>query len=548
MQPEFARIAAVFAIVVGSLFGARQTCFAYTPQHPEVQAMVNKGLAFLDKTPEGKKVPQQLGRLALVAKTLINNGRKESHPVVQMAIKVCQERIKTKDFQDRHYISGIYSDALACIFLMELNNPKYNKEIDEYLKFLMDVQIPGGGWGYQASTIADTSQTQYGVLAIWTAAHHGHQVPDAKAVAAMNWLLRVQDTTGGWPYNGQDNKSYQRISQGGSILSLTAASLGSVYILSDRLGYKKAVKQKKVLDLPPPLKRIEREESGGGLAKSPVPGVDLGVLNRATLDGAAWLNKNIKFPGNKEFNAYYMYALERCKGFEELAQGEADPEPKWYNDGVDYLKTRIKPDGSMPDEEADRLDPEITTAFSVLFLTRSTQKAIAQTIVKAGSLKGGRGLPGDTTNMKMKNGRVVAAPPAKSFEDLIGMLDDPGNEDMKLIESFPELVEIENDPDEYKKNVTMLRRMASHESYAVRLIAIKTLGRARDLDNVPILVYGLTDPDWRVVKEARDALRYVSRKIDGFGLNQSTEDIEKRAAIRKWKEWYRKIRPNAPAF
>lgn len=549
MQFAFVTRAAAFLSVTAVLMGSPSTMWAYTPEHPDVQRMVASGLKYLDKIQakgSSGSDGEELGRLCLIAKTLIANGRKESHPVVQLAIEACQQRIASDRFKKRRYALGVYSDFLACIFLLELENPKYSQDIDAFLKFLADIQTPGGAWAYDQSNIGDTSQTQYGVLTIWTAKHHKHQVPNKVAVDAMNWLLRVQDPAGGWAYNGIDNNSYQRTGQGGAKLSLTAASLGSVYILADRLNYKKSVKDKVVTELPPPLKKIPKEgqEVDNG---APVPGVDLGVLNRATIDGNKWLDANIKFPGNPTYNAYYMYALERCMGFRELAEGNPQLEPAWYNDGVDYLKKRIKADGSMPDEHG-HLAPEIDTAFSVLFLTRSTQKAIQQSIVKEGSLKGGRGLPGDTTNMKMKNGRVVAAPPAKSFEDLMSMLDDPGNEDMNLIESFPELIEIKDDPEQYKKNVTRLRRMASHESYAVRLVAIKTLGRARDLDNVPTLVYGLTDPDWRVVKEARDALRFVSRKIDGFGLNQSTEDDERRVVVRKWKDWYRKIRPNAPAF
>ncbi|MCR9120275.1 MAG: HEAT repeat domain-containing protein, partial [bacterium] len=128
------------------------------------------------------------------------------------------------------------------------------------------------------------------------------------------------------------------------------------------------------------------------------------------------------------------------------------------------------------------------------------------------------------------------------------MLEDPGDEDARLIESFPELVQVESDPVAYAKHVAQLRRMANHESYAVRMVAVRTLGRARDLDNAPTLIFALTDPDWRVVKEARNGLRFVSRKIDGFGLNEASTGVERESIIRQWKDWYRQIRPNAPRF
>ena len=47
---------------------------------------------------------------------------------------------------------------------------------------------------------------------------------------------------------------------------------------------------------------------------------------------------------------------------------------------------------------------------------------------------------------------------------------------------------------------------------------------------------------WR---KARDALRLLSRKVDGFGLPDDPTDGAKLEAIEKWKQWYLAIRPNA---
>ena len=547
MSLPFTRIALTLMICGIVSSAVVQPADAYTPESPEVRAMVEKGLKYLEKHAASAS-EHRLGTLALCGMALHKSGRPESNPVIQAAIKECQKRVKSEDFKKRIYSSGVYADMLAAIFLMDLANAQYAPEINEYLKFVVDVQTAGGAWTYNGSNTGDTSQTQYGVLALWTAEQAGYKVSPNVSVKAINWIIRVQDPSGGWPYMGQDNGTYQRVPQGETKLSLTAASLGSAYILSDRLGYKSAAKKqdKKVGELPPQFKLIrdEKEVVGGG---GPVAGVDPRALGLCVNDGKTWLDRNVKFPGSSDFNNYYMYALERCMGFRELAEGVEDPEPKWYNDGVDYLKTKVQADGSFT-ENSSHHGPEVSTAFAVLFLTRSTKKAIAKAVIRKGSLKGGRGLPGDTSNMKMKNGRVVAAPPAKSFEDLMSMLEDPGDEDAQLIASFPELVQVEGDPAAYAKHVAKLRQMANHESYAVRLIAIRTLARARDLDNVPTLIYGLTDPDWRVIKEARDGLRFVSRKIDGFRLRESSTGIERETIIQQWKEWYRQIRPNAPRF
>ena len=78
---------------------------------------------------------------------------------------------------------------------------------------------------------------------------------------------------------------------------------------------------------------------------------------------------------------------------------------------------------------------------------------------------------------------------------------------------------------------------------------------------MPLLIYALTDPDWRVVKEARDGLRFFSRKFRGFGLDymprispQATKAQREQAmtnwhnaqlkAQQEWKAWYLSVRPD----
>jgi hypothetical protein len=71
------------------------------------------------------------------------------------------------------------------------------------------------------------------------------------------------------------------------------------------------------------------------------------------------------------------------------------------------------------------------------------------------------------------------------------------------------------------------------------------LAKARDFDDAPTLIYALTDPDPDVVREARDGLRRISRKLDGFGMPEKPNETELRQAIDQWKRWYRAVRPDA---
>ena len=74
---------------------------------------------------------------------------------------------------------------------------------------------------------------------------------------------------------------------------------------------------------------------------------------------------------------------------------------------------------------------------------------------------------------------------------------------------------------------------------------MRALAQARDLENVPILINALGDPDWRVAKEAQDGLRRVSRRLDGFGLPAAPTVAQRASAQQSWKQWYLSIRPEA---
>jgi HEAT repeat protein len=77
------------------------------------------------------------------------------------------------------------------------------------------------------------------------------------------------------------------------------------------------------------------------------------------------------------------------------------------------------------------------------------------------------------------------------------------------------------------------------------LFAVKALARTGDLDKAPLLLYALTDGDPRVRRAADEGLRFLSRKLNGFGDwdDSKPEQLEK---IRlQWRDWLLAIRPTA---
>ena len=89
--------------------------------------------------------------------------------------------------------------------------------------------------------------------------------------------------------------------------------------------------------------------------------------------------------------------------------------------------------------------------------------------------------------------------------------------------------------------------MIMNGAYQARLTAVKTVGRDRNIDNIPFLIFALSDPDFRVAKAAQNGLRYISRRVDGFvpvvGEKELTEP-QYESAKGKWGSWYLSFRPD----
>jgi hypothetical protein len=69
------------------------------------------------------------------------------------------------------------------------------------------------------------------------------------------------------------------------------------------------------------------------------------------------------------------------------------------------------------------------------------------------------------------------------------------------------------------------------------------LGRANDLRVVPTLIEGLSDPDAACQTEARNALRFISKRIDVREPPDDATAAQRAAAIAYWKKWYLTVRP-----
>jgi len=230
-------------------------------------------------------------------------------------------------------------------------------------KKLIAFQARNGGWRYYPDDFhsggsADTSSTQFALLALSTASRCGVAVPREVFAKAHAYLLEAQRDKGplvpravhvpGGPENavdearpfpyiaGSDVRPYRRPSGG-----MTAAGVASLLLLREELG-----------------KTPESE--------------------KAIRDGFAWLGRYFTVrvnPGYAPFldgsyHFVWLYALERCG---DLANRELIGGRSWFPEGARYLLSIQRDDGAFPDPTCMNPKDRLGTAFALLFLTRAHQ-------------------------------------------------------------------------------------------------------------------------------------------------------------------------------
>jgi hypothetical protein len=503
-----------------------------TPDSPEVRKLVDTGLNYLAAHNDDR-----LGGKCLMGLAFFKAGRRD-HPRVREAVDACIKTVKANTAIED---IDVYSNGLAIIFLCEVSPKQYAKEIEWYLKGLKTRQKEHGGWGYNGLATGDTSQSQYGALSYWEANRHGFSIDSSSVENLAHWLMKTQGPDGCWGYQGRVAPGDEPVPQDEPTCSMLAAGLGSLYICADLFG----MHPKTSIDidpgrtnekLPPALRpMVEGRAAGERKQIRPVRTRQSQVV--ATIDHAhQWMGQNYKIDiGPKCF--YYLYGLERYKSFQAVFEGSDDKSPQWYNDGYEFLAKSQSSDGAW----SGYCGPECDTAFSILFLIRSTQKSITAKLGE-GMLLAGRGLPTNLSRAKLRNGQLIVDQVHTKVDELLNMIDSDDDAALDDLARDPAQLVIE---EVNEKNARRLQQLVRGGEPAARLLAVRALGRTGNLDYVPSLLFALTDPDHQVVLEARNGLRFVSRSFDSMGPPDDFTEQQRYEAIQAWKKWYLSIRPDA---
>jgi len=512
----------------------------YTPDHPVVQEMVEKGIRFLGST---RATTTGEGIHVLIGYTLFKVEGNPDHPTVASAIAEARALARVvagggKNSDTR----SMYVPAVAGMLLASVDVEAYGAEVRSIRDFLLASQKPHGGFGYLAEgqylSSGDISQTQYVMLCLWTMSQLGIEVPDESIVRTIAFLTAAQHNAGSWPYQAGAQTNDAATSN-----SLAAAGFSALLIAGDLLGQyrsKIAENQEEEGIIPASFKRIlpETVKNKGNFDRT--------RLDNAAKKGENWHNQN---PYKRAiWHYYYMYSRERYESFVEITRGKQQKSPEWYNQAVELLRAAQSADGvwGALGGDSDTVSPEGCTCFAVLFLIRSTQKAIGS--LNEAYVVGGQDLPDDLNSVTAIGGKVLSKSTTTSVDDALKMLeqDGKGNMEGKLA---PDKMLLASDPKQRKEQLNRFARLLNTKDPEFRKVAAKMLGRGDDMDVVPALIFTVsTDPNAEVARTAEQSLRLISRKLDTNhlpkGKDGNLSDQAKAKAGAEWKKWYLSLRPD----
>jgi len=526
-------LASVFVI------GTETPAFAqkYTPDHPAVQEMVNRGMSFLAK--ESKGVDE--GETLLVGYCAYKVNGDPNDPLVKAGVAAALRLSQlVSSGSSRGGEQSMYVIALAGMLLPSVDVDAYGGPTKQIRDFMLSVQKQNGGFGYLTGTNAvfgDISQTQYVMLSFWTMNQLGIEVPPDAVGSTINFLLASQENTGGWPYQYKS----PGVTQMPPSNSLTAAGLSALLIGGDMLGLYRSRQQENQEEegiVPLAFKRVLSE------AQRPKLNFDKSRVDASSKRSEAWFAAN-PYTRDANFHYYYVYSRERYESFLEITKGKQSKSPDWYNDGVRMLMDAQDEKGAWGTKAdvSTFLPPPIATSFAILFLIRSTQKAIGD--LSEALNKGIGELPDDVSSIATSGGKIVNKNSATSIDEALKMLEDDSKSEGEDALA-PEKMLLAADPKQRQEQINRFVRLLNAKDYKARQVAAKMLGRGDSLDVVPSLIYALTDPDPRVPFYAEQSLRLISRQLDTYHLpkKEKISEQDKNRAAAQWKKWFLGLRPD----
>jgi len=315
------------------------------------------------KEQAGEKIPEQkaCGGDFLAVYALIQAGKATNDPRLEIKgdfLKGLLDAMKTIPIGQT---ACNYNRGLRCAALSAANRPEDREVLAHDAQWLIDA-CHGGAYGYTfrpdphpagAAALAgppayaraiplgwpwDNSNSQYGLLGVWSAALAGAEVSDEYWHAVEKHWVECQHPDGQWSYNAEA-PTYRFGGMG--CINMTVAGLASLFVCHDFL---------------------DRAAFTGDVAREP--------FTPALAKGLSWLetgDNSVLDPGTQDLNAYAPYG---CYGLERvgLASGfKYFGKHDWYREISTKIIKLQRPDGSFA---SGTLIPVVETSYLLLFLAR----------------------------------------------------------------------------------------------------------------------------------------------------------------------------------
>lgn len=546
------RLLSVFAVIAFGLMADADRLLAAprkSTNNQQFDAAVDRAVNWLKRSvtanaPHG-------GEQILAAYALFKAGEPVEDPFIAGAIQAVLQRTSRSVYQPVAAYEHIYGAGVDAMFLSDVDPEKYKPNLQIIANYIQSVQRADGSWSDTPTEAGDISMSQYGVLGLWAAQRAGCQVSPQAFDRAADFHMKKGNADGGWGYRPGTTAGP---GMGASTHNMTMAAAGSVSVMRLVLhGKKNLVKPKaeaeKKFGL---LEKVDPLEDtdvipGGPAFPDYSPQNAAGALDQRIDRAFGWNEARFTPVSRVEHNLYFYYCVERAASINELDTMAGRDWFSTYGEGLLVLQSQ---DGSFPTFSG----PVSGTAFALLYFMRSTQQILDKQY-GLGLQKGNKGNP-------FGEKEVVKEPTA--LDQLLSSMESIDFSDPKLsgeVDVASELVrsvQSIEDPEQLVGQVERLKGLVKHPSPEVRQPVYWALGRTGDFSLIPLLLKGLRDPNVDVNVEAEMALRYISRRPNGFGASinplagaeNGTEEQKLQAAnawrdkaFKAWSTWYFERRP-----
>jgi hypothetical protein len=519
-------------------------------------AALGKAISFLKQKMLDPKLRLHGGFRSLPAYALLAAGESKSLPQIQAAVDEVKSRIKDGVYKPSNSQHHIYEAGVDAMLMADAGADTYYDVLKAISDYIIAQQGADGSWDYPSRTVGDTSMAQYGVLGLWAAARASVDIPEEVWDKAAAWHIKTQRSDGGFMYHPGVNVG-QATGGNASSINMTAGATGTLCIIQMQL-YPDSMR-------PESERNVKKKAFGILEAKQPDPPAgergsynaqtSLSQLQNSIRRGLGWAASHYVPISPLLYKIYYNYALERAGALTQtrLLGGKID----WFKTSGDALVRIQSAEGSWACPDG----PHIGTSFAILFFIRPTQKAVAAQY-GGGLLTGGRGLPTDLANADVSGGAVKQKRKIEGpLDELLTELSALNPESIADAQAaIVEKVQVGNREDLIGE-LDRIRKLINHPNPELRRTAVWAVGRSGDLKDANLLINALNDFNVDVLSEAYNSLSYLSRKIDGVGIDSNpyaeldefpTQEQRnaamaawKKEAIKRWSAWYLRVRPYA---